>query len=722
MKRATVSADGETITVHIPMTFRKRGGRKLVVTPDGAEWAPRPRVDNAMVKALARAFRWRKQLDTGMHASLEDLARAKGVAPSYVSRVLRLTLLAPEIVEAILDGRQPAELRLDDLLEGFPLEWEEQRWPEGRSGGGDMLPQDRTDRSNTTTTIFSGEPSTFVGGHIRFEKFHARLWQAYQPYRMRSNFHYERAEWVFFRSATTLPQKAGVPVGQLRRLVLKELVDNALDAGARVRVGHLEGKPDGFFVEDDGIGIDPQQVGRLFSINRPMISSKLRRLPTRGALGNGLRVVTGAVAASTGGSLRVLTRNRLLDLTPREDGGTDVEETAIDYPRGTRIEIVFGPELPVDPNATAWALAALRLSPGERYAGKSSPFWYDPDAFFELLNAAGDRPVRSLVAELDGCTGGKAGTIAAAFKGRSCASLSRAEAGALLDAARDLARPVRPERLGAVGPIIEAMPHHAYAIERGTFRAGAREPLAVIPFVVEAWVSFGGNRNSTAAHIAVHVNRSPATGNVQLWREKAALCLYGCGLGREFSLPKGEIDVAINVLTPHCPITSDGKAPDLGSFEDAIVAAIQRAGRKAISGSRAPDRVSAKTAVLEHLDAAVEKASGGGRYRFNQRQVFYVLRPLVRRSRRRGAELRQLRKHHRRLRARAWRRARHVPGSPGLALSSAPRSGRSRSARLPSRTTSGRRGRSTSSSTSRRKASSRRSRRRAGRSATTAPC
>ena len=121
MKRATVSADGETITVHIPMTFRKRGGRKLVVTPDGAEWAPRPRVDNAMVKALARAFRWRKMLDEGVHATLEDLARAKGVHATYVSRVLRLTLLAPEIVEAILDGRQPAELQLDDLLDGVSV-------------------------------------------------------------------------------------------------------------------------------------------------------------------------------------------------------------------------------------------------------------------------------------------------------------------------------------------------------------------------------------------------------------------------------------------------------------------------------------------------------------------------------------------------------------------------------------------------------------------------
>jgi hypothetical protein len=125
--RATVSADGETITVHIPITFRKRGGRKLVVTPDGAAWAPPPRVDNAMVKAVARACRWRKQLEEGVHATLEDLAKAKGIAPSYLSRILRLTMLAPEIVEAILDGRQRPELQLDDLLKGLPVEWAEQR-------------------------------------------------------------------------------------------------------------------------------------------------------------------------------------------------------------------------------------------------------------------------------------------------------------------------------------------------------------------------------------------------------------------------------------------------------------------------------------------------------------------------------------------------------------------------------------------------------------------
>ncbi len=125
-KRAEVSTDG-TITVHIPMTFRKRGGRKMVVTPDGAPWASRPRVDNAMVKALARAFRWRRMLDEGVCGTIEELAKREGVNRGYMSRLLRLTLLAPDLVDAILEGRQPEGLRLEDLLAGFPLEWEGQR-------------------------------------------------------------------------------------------------------------------------------------------------------------------------------------------------------------------------------------------------------------------------------------------------------------------------------------------------------------------------------------------------------------------------------------------------------------------------------------------------------------------------------------------------------------------------------------------------------------------
>ena len=116
--------DDSTVTVRVPMTFCRRGGRKAVVTPDGAAaWAPRPRVDNTMVKALARAHRWKRMLESGDYASVAELAAAEKINSSYLSRVLRLTLLEPDIVEAILDGRQPEGITLKALMKPFPVEW-----------------------------------------------------------------------------------------------------------------------------------------------------------------------------------------------------------------------------------------------------------------------------------------------------------------------------------------------------------------------------------------------------------------------------------------------------------------------------------------------------------------------------------------------------------------------------------------------------------------------
>ena len=117
--QATVSADGETITIHIPMTFKKRGGRKMVVTPDGAPWAPRPRVDNAMVKALARAFRWQRIFERGRYANLTELAMAEKVTLPYLTSILQLAHLAPELVEMMLDGRQSTELTLRAILRRY---------------------------------------------------------------------------------------------------------------------------------------------------------------------------------------------------------------------------------------------------------------------------------------------------------------------------------------------------------------------------------------------------------------------------------------------------------------------------------------------------------------------------------------------------------------------------------------------------------------------------
>lgn len=118
----------QTVTVTVPFAIRRRGGRKLVITPAGmaAAPAPRARVDSALLKALARGFRWQKMLREGDYQTLEEIADAENINPSYVSRVLRMTLLSPEIVEAIVAGRQPLVLTMARAMRPFPVEWSQQ--------------------------------------------------------------------------------------------------------------------------------------------------------------------------------------------------------------------------------------------------------------------------------------------------------------------------------------------------------------------------------------------------------------------------------------------------------------------------------------------------------------------------------------------------------------------------------------------------------------------
>jgi hypothetical protein len=452
---------------------------------------------------------------------------------------------------------------------------------------------------------------------------------------------FEREDWTLFRTVDGLQQKAGVPTTRLRRLVLKELGDNALDTGTAIKFGQIDGSSDTYFVEDGGPGLDgePEQIAELFSIRRPMRSSKLLRLPQRGALGNGLRVVAGAVLASEG-SLVVITRNRRIVLEPKADGHTGVASvTTVDHPNGTRIEIGFGQALPRDSQALMWITRAnAAAAVGKSYDGRSSPFWYDAAQFHELLLACGAQPVRSLIAQLDGCTGGKAGEIVAAagLERATCAEIDRHQAIRLLKAAREQARPVSPERLGGIGRDGFADDGLFYAVERGTVEVGTVKPLAKIPFVIEAWARKLASTAKVKFHddltAIVMINRTPAVNELRAWRDSDKdLSLKGSGLNHYTSdAPRtGAYIIVVNVTTPHCPITSDGKMPDLGGFAGHVLAAIRDAMRKAQRAAPKDKKASQKDVVLDHLDDAIANASGNGVYRFNERQIFYQLRPIV---------------------------------------------------------------------------------------------
>jgi hypothetical protein len=122
------SREVETLTIRIPIRLQRRGGRKLIITPEGAAVpTPKPRRDETSVKAVVRAHRWRRKIENGQAKSITDLAEQEGVTVAYVCRLLPLTCLAPDIVAAIHDGRQPKGLRLTEMLGNGPFAWEEQR-------------------------------------------------------------------------------------------------------------------------------------------------------------------------------------------------------------------------------------------------------------------------------------------------------------------------------------------------------------------------------------------------------------------------------------------------------------------------------------------------------------------------------------------------------------------------------------------------------------------
>lgn len=441
-----------------------------------------------------------------------------------------------------------------------------------------------------------------------------------------------REDWTLFRSLGTLSGKAGVPVDVIPKLVAKELADNALDAAGAVSIGPLAGN--GFFVADQGPGLPgcDEEIARLFSISRPLQSTKLLRLPTRGALGNGLRVVAGAVTA-TGGELTVCTNGRRLQLIPGDNGQTAHVNLGAWDGVGTRIDVRLGQSLQVGRPALAWAAEAALMAQGDDYNGKTSPHWYDTDSFFELLMAAGARPVRDLIASLDGCTGGKAGEIAKLYLGRCCDSLTRDDAESLLLSARALAKPVIAKRLGKVGPV-DGLPC-SYAIVEGSFRIEAARGAvgADLPFVVEAWVDSSEQKRKDI-DIHVCVNKTPITASVSCKHMDNKIAIFGAGL-RNYAGNAGRfkpVTIWLNVMTPYMPITSDGKAPDLQPMIEEIADAIERATNRAKRSRRQDSedkQISQKDIVYAHVERAAAHLSQAGRYRFDQRNLFYEVRPAL---------------------------------------------------------------------------------------------
>jgi hypothetical protein len=429
---------------------------------------------------------------------------------------------------------------------------------------------------------------------------------------------FEREDWRLFVDPATLPQKAGCQPENLRQIVLRELVDNALDEGAQVT---LKQAGRGWIIADDGPGLDPVDVPRLFAVNRPLLSRKRRRLPLRGMLGNGLRVVVGAVAASEG-ELAVETRGHYLTLTVDPAYGTTAvsKDQPVPFKPGLRVHITLGPFLPQydgedDDNLAREAIAIA--SHGNEYRGPSSPWWYSPHDLHQLMLQVtpADTTVARLCREL-GFT---------LDDDRTARKLNRDEVAAVLDRLRQGAKPVDPTLLGAIGPAAYGR-NCTYACHRGIVRARGAE----IPFVVEAWAQCDrpAKRGDGSATLRLLLNRTPSAATILATSVSAGLVVRGCGLERGVLGPHtADYGITVGVISPHIELATDGKEPALAPYSEAIATALRKACNAAYRAmGKPPGGMSIKDAAWHVMADAYHTASGGGRLPANARQVMYAAR------------------------------------------------------------------------------------------------
>jgi DNA topoisomerase VI subunit B len=489
---------------------------------------------------------------------------------------------------------------------------------------------------------------------------------------LQSDPEFTRNDWSIYIS--NLPQRAGVPLAKIRALVLKEMVDNALDEMDRVgRPGAVTLTKEGdhtYTITDQGRGFDdsPEELAHRFSIAKGMVSSKQWRKPTRGCVGNGLRVIVGAVV-SGGGRIIVRTRNQKVTLRPRLDGTTAVDNVMpIHWPVGASITIEIDRKFPGSNDSLEWAQQAIALGrqSGPAFNRKPSPAWYDTDHLaLNMLAAIG--PARTLtwfVSQLDRCSSREIGQrVTAKFgKGRLCRDVNKEEAAQLLQLLQWLGgSALKPRQLGLMGA--DAWIHEqltdGYVHEEGSFVTGRSEPHATIPFLVEVWAAtcetpdLRDDDNVYPVEVVSSgftINRSPAIVDSRCYRNGRSRSA-NLWLGSEsirLDIPQGAFAFAVNITTPFVPILGDNKRPYLGAFCEQIKHAVERAIKRVARNNppvlvasrkdngeadeeddaEKPERIFQRSAILRVLPQAIERSGEGG-YEFSQRSLYYRVRILI---------------------------------------------------------------------------------------------
>ena len=426
---------------------------------------------------------------------------------------------------------------------------------------------------------------------------------------------HETADWEQFLDPETLPRKACCQPGELAAVVLKELTDNAYDAGAEVSAPYVD-ELGRWVVADNGPGVDPDLVPTLFCVNRPYRSSKLKRLAKRGMLGNGLRVVMAWAR-----KLVVETRGVRLALEVNEADGSTIVTARDVIPHRPGLRVLLQAENPDDADLSALTIALADW--GFTYTGPSSPHWYGANDFANLFRRAPATATAAAVIRDLGLVPPKdlTGPSSAIVGDRAIALLKEMQA-------RNKAVP--PEKIGQLGPGVYTA-CSGYAKKRGVYheRGGGR-----VPFCIEAHVGCtrpDKRANADIDGVSLVLNRSASLAKIVGRFTDDAFSLYGCGAQIKLEkgkAPAGIYTVNLSLITPHVVLTTDGKAPALAPYASQIAEVVTKAMCQSYRRIERPagKKVTQKAAASFGMLEAYEHASGNGTLSPNARQIMYASR------------------------------------------------------------------------------------------------
>jgi hypothetical protein len=436
-------------------------------------------------------------------------------------------------------------------------------------------------------------------------------------------------DWRDFLDPATLPRKAGCSPQDLARVVYKEAVDNACDAG-KVLLFKDWTDPKGnrgICIKNDGAGPDSKQVPVIFSPNRPQISSKRIRRVLRGILGNGGRVIGGAVAAS-GGTLIVETRGRRLTLQMDMAKGKMLvaSDEPIALEPGLTLYIALGPALALRKGDFDLAKATIQISrhAARLYSGPSSPWWHGAHDLFRLTQEAqGNISFSALCRK---CGFAIAGITQPSWR-RPTKDFSFAEIEEALLSLRSRNKPIPPKKLGFLGPSLFAS--SAYGKEEGKANLDGAE----LPYVLEAYAQCARPRQKASGEVKIElvVNGSKTPTKLYGHSTPQKLSVHGCDLHHHAAAPPktGDYTVTLSLITPYLPLTNEGKEPSLEHLVKPVLDVVYKAAKKAHKAIEQPAKVQIKEAAWQVMEEAYLSASDNGRLPANARQIMYAARPYI---------------------------------------------------------------------------------------------